>query len=157
VSESAPESVSEQPNDGGMNSGWTPPASQVELNRIISERVSRERAKYADYEDLKSKAAQITEANEKAAQAEASVAEIPAKVAGVLRDHLVSLHGIEKDDADLFLTANDPELLLKQVQRLVGRGSSSTASNFVPREGTSTSAGSDGMREFTRSLFDQPG
>lgn len=152
MSESAPEGTSEQPNDGGNTSGFTPPASQVELNRIISERVSRERAKYADYEDLKSKAAQIAEANEKAAQAEVSVAEIPAKVAGVLRDHLVALHGIEKDDADLFLTANDPELLLKQVQRLVGRGTGN-ATLIVPREGNHTSAAESSEREFTRNLF----
>lgn len=38
---------------------WTPPASQAELDRIISDRVSRERAKYQDYGDLKQKATQF--------------------------------------------------------------------------------------------------
>ncbi|MCL2737203.1 MAG: hypothetical protein FWD75_11385, partial [Propionibacteriaceae bacterium] len=37
-------------------SPWTPPASQQDLDRIIQDRLSRERAKYTDYEELKTKA-----------------------------------------------------------------------------------------------------
>jgi len=37
---------------------WTPPATQEDLDRIITERLNRERAKYADYDELKSKAAE---------------------------------------------------------------------------------------------------
>lgn len=43
--------------DGG--NAWTPPANQEEFNRIISERITRERSKYADYADLKNKASQF--------------------------------------------------------------------------------------------------
>lgn len=46
------------------NGDWTPPASQDELNRIIAARVSREREKFADYEDIKSKAAKFDEVEE---------------------------------------------------------------------------------------------
>jgi hypothetical protein len=56
---------------GGEDSGWTPPATQDDLNRIIKERVDRERAKYADYQDLKSKASkfdQLTEAQKSEVQ-----------------------------------------------------------------------------------------
>jgi hypothetical protein len=49
---------------GGEDSGWTPPATQDDLNRIIKERVDRERAKYADYNDLKSKASKFDELTE---------------------------------------------------------------------------------------------
>lgn len=35
---------------------YTPPASQADLDRIVGERLARERAKYADYDDLKTKA-----------------------------------------------------------------------------------------------------
>lgn len=48
---------------GDGNQTWTPPASQEELNRIISERVNRERSKYADYADLKNKASQFDQLN----------------------------------------------------------------------------------------------
>ena len=37
--------------------GYTPPASQADLDRIISDRLAREREKFADYGDLKKKAA----------------------------------------------------------------------------------------------------
>lgn len=48
--------------DGGKGDGFTAPASQADLDRIIQERVARERAKYADYNDMKAKA----EAHDKA-------------------------------------------------------------------------------------------
>lgn len=45
------------PNDGAT--GFNPITSQDDLNRIIADRVSRERSKFADYEDLKGKASQF--------------------------------------------------------------------------------------------------
>lgn len=39
--------------------------TQSQMDAIISDRLARERGKYADYEDLKSKAAQFDEAQEK--------------------------------------------------------------------------------------------
>ena len=38
--------------------------TQAEMNAIIQERVARERGKYADYDDLKAKAAQYDESQE---------------------------------------------------------------------------------------------
>lgn len=70
---------------GGESGNYTPPASQAELDRIIAERLSRERSKYADYEDLKAKAqrlAEIEEANKTEAQRSAEqLAELQARVA----------------------------------------------------------------------------
>ena len=45
-----------QQNNGG---NYTPPSSQEELDRIIGERLSRERAKYQDYDSLKDKASKF--------------------------------------------------------------------------------------------------
>ena len=88
------------------------------------------------------------------AKAEAEVASVPSKVAAALREHLVELHKIDKDDADLFLTATDPDLLLKQVTRLVGQADArKKTGNVVPREGNNPKAGDDPMREVTRALF----
>jgi hypothetical protein len=44
--------------DGGSGgaSAYTPPASQADLDRIIEDRLARERKRYADYDDLKAKA-----------------------------------------------------------------------------------------------------
>lgn len=87
------------------------------------------------------------------AKAETEVASVPAKVADALRTHLVALHDIDQDDADLFLTANDPELLLKQVTRLIGQNDKRKKNgNYVPREGQSPAA-AGGDLETVRSLF----
>lgn len=132
------------PEGGNTPSGDTPPAgggfqpitTQADLDRIIGQRVERERAKYADYGDVKARAAKADEAealvNEKVKEVEAALAGIPTQVTEALRTHLVSLHKIGDEDASLFLTASDPETLLKQVERL---SSHTPGGNHVPREG----------------------
>lgn len=40
---------------------WTPPASQDDLNRIISERLTRQAAKFSDYDELKQQASELAE------------------------------------------------------------------------------------------------
>lgn len=73
-------------NKGGDSGNYTPPATQADLDKIIAERLARERAKFGDYDELKKKAAEYdkaveaskTEAEkqaEKLAQLEAKVAE----------------------------------------------------------------------------------
>lgn len=49
----APESTTPPADD----TGWKPPASQADLDKIISDRLNRERAKFADYDALVEKAA----------------------------------------------------------------------------------------------------
>ena len=161
-------------NGGQQQDGSTPPepkpftpiTSQDDLNRALKDRLDRERAKFADYNDLKAKAGRLDEieqankseidkANDRVTKAEAEAAKVPSLVAGQLREHLVKLHEIDADDAELFLTASDPELLLKQVDRLLAQGSQrKKTGNVVPREGTSpASSGGDDMRSFTNELF----
>lgn len=89
------------------------------------------------------------------ADLEGEAASVPTKVADALRTHLVELHKIDKDDAELFLTASDPDLLLKQVTRLLDQ-SGKRRKNHVPREGENpTAATTSDMREFTRTLFNR--
>ena len=45
---------------------YKPPATQADLDRIISDRLAREKAKYADYNDLKAKAKEFDQAKEAA-------------------------------------------------------------------------------------------
>jgi hypothetical protein len=104
--------------------------------------------------------AQKTEAEkaaERIAKADAEVAAVPNKVAEALRTHLVDLHKIDTEDAELFLTATEPDLLLKQVSRLLARSDEQTAArkaagNHVPREGNNPKPGSDQMLDFVRSI-----
>lgn len=46
-------------DNGQHGAAYTPPATQEDLNRIIEGRLQRERSKYSDYEELKSKAASL--------------------------------------------------------------------------------------------------
>lgn len=124
---------------------------------------AREQEKRAkDNADAAKRLAEIEDAqkseSEKAAdriaKAEAEAATVPARVADALRGHLVDLHEIDKDDAELFLTATEPELLLKQVTRLIGQSDKrKKQGNHVPREGNTSQPQPDEMREFARNLF----
>lgn len=162
--------MSEAPVEGGNTSGETPTAdefkpitSQDDLNKVISERVARERAKYADYKDVKAKAAeldQIKQANRtEAEKAAAKVAELEAELNNTRRDSLrlkiASAHGItDADDIELFLTGTDEETLAKQAKRLSDREADRNKNgNHVPREGNQSSAGDDPGLETVRSLF----
>lgn len=92
-------------------------------------------------------------ANDRISKAEAEVASVPGKVADALKAHLVTLHGIDDEDAELFLTADEPELLLKQVTRLLGQSDKRQRKNYVPREGENPSAASSDEATFARDLF----
>ncbi|MGW5316728.1 hypothetical protein [Nocardia thailandica] len=111
------------------------------------------------------KESQMTETeklNARLKQAEAEAASVPAKVAEALKQHLVDTSQIDKETADLYLTATDPELLLKQAAGLAGLGAGGGRNkrNRVDAEGRSgagkTTKGGDGtaeLEEFTRQLF----
>lgn len=47
--------------EGGGTATFTPPSTQEDLNRIIEQRLARERSKFADYDELKTKAAKFDE------------------------------------------------------------------------------------------------
>lgn len=72
--------MTENNNDGGGQGGegggtggtggqqqptYTPPQSQADLDRIVEQRLARERQKFADYDDLKGKASKYDELEEK--------------------------------------------------------------------------------------------
>ena len=56
--------MADTPNETNTETSFTPIDSQEALDRIIGERLSRERAKYGDYQELKSKAAKFDELEE---------------------------------------------------------------------------------------------
>lgn len=167
--------MSEATPEGGNTSGETPAAdefkaitTQDDLNKVIADRVNRERAKYADYKDVKAKAAKLDEL-EQANQSEAEkaakrVAELEAELnqtrSESLRLKIAGANGItDADDIELFLTGTDEETLTRQAKRLADRDADRKKNgNRVPNEGTSTSSNSDGNpdeREFVRGLFSE--
>lgn len=90
---------------------------------------------------------------ERVTKAEAEVATVPAKVATALKEHLSALHEFDPEDVELFLTATEPELLLKQVTRLLGQSDKRNRTNHVAREGSNHAASSDDEATFARDFF----
>lgn len=104
-----------------------------------------------DMEDAQKSEAE--KAADRIAKAEAEVASVPAKVADALRAHLTELHQIDADDAELFLTATDPDTLLKQVTRLISQDKRSKKPLHVPKAGASPQPSDSEEGAFVRDLF----
>lgn len=66
-------------DNGGSTGGYTPPATQEDFNKIVEARLQRERAKFADYDDLKTKASEYDKERERAEAAERKAAAYEAK------------------------------------------------------------------------------
>lgn len=125
--------------------------TQADVDRIVRERVQRERGKYADYDELKEKAGAAKSAEERIAALEA---EVKATRHEALKRRVQAAHGISDEDADLFLTGSDEESLTAQAKRLAARESErSTKSNVVPREGANPRPADDPVRQFANDLF----
>lgn len=162
--------MSEAAPEGGNTSGETPAAdefkaitSQDDLNKVIDDRLKRERAKYADYKDLKAKAERLDEfeqANQTEAEKSAQrIADLEAELNNTRRDSLrlkiATEHGItDADDIDLFLTGTDEETLTKQAKRLADRDADRKKNgNRVSREGTNPTSAEGDELQTVRGLF----
>ena len=120
-------STTDASTQGGGNA-WTPPASQEDLDRIVTERLSRERAKFADYADLKSKAAEfdkLTESQKTEAQRQADALKqtetrAAAAEAELARARAALKYKLEDDDLEL-LGSGTPEEIDARAKRLSER------------------------------------
>ena len=124
---------------------------QADVDRIVKERVQRERAKFADYDDLKKAAGEKQTAEERIAKLEQ---EIQASQREALVRRVQAKHGISDDDAELFLTGPDEDSLTAQAARLAAREAErKQTNNVVPTEGTATRPENNGEGAFARNLF----
>lgn len=119
MSEKADENTA---NDAGEQSQAKPfevISSQEELDRIVQERLARERKKFADYEEAKAaqaRLAEIEEANkselEKAqARAEAAEKQLMEKESLLLRSSILAKHAIPEDFQDLVVGDSEESLV----------------------------------------------
>lgn len=165
------------PEGGNTPGGETPAAtefkpitSQDDLNQVIADRLARERAKFADYKDVKAKAAKLDElelANQTEAEKQAKrladlEAELNSTRTNELRLKIASKFGVSTEpgegdspsDAELFLTGSDEETLTNQAKRLAARTAASKKSgNHVSREGHTPSSNPSEEGAFARQLF----
>lgn len=127
----------------GDTSGTTQPATQPEfapitsqddLNKVISQRLERERSKFADYGDLKAKAEQfdqleeakkdeIQKATERAAATEKERDDARAESS---RLRVAIKHGLSEDDAALLDDLRDEESMNRLAERLAKQAGQTT-------------------------------
>ena len=140
----------QQQGDGTEEQEQSTTFTQADVDRIVKERVQRERAKFSDYDDLKTKAGEKATADERLAELEKRYADAEARA---LRANVANAHGISAEDRDLFLTGTDEETLTAQAKRLAERESErKKRSNHVPREGNPPTVTGDDRRDFLRRL-----
>lgn len=148
-------------NAGGKDSKRDPAYENLPDDHPLVKRLEAQKQTIAE---LKPKAKIVDEAAEakktdaeKIAGLQAKLDAQPKAVAESLREHLVALHEIPKERAELFLTGDTPELMLRQVTALLedsGTGGPKRK-NYVNKEGNSNgkpSAGSENAK-FASSLF----
>lgn len=113
----APEGATE-PTETAGTSGFTAPTTQAEFDAMVKDRISRERAKYADYADLKAKAtefdklaeAQKTELQRAQERAEAAEKTALEKDSELLRLSVIAKHSIPTDYQEFLTGATEEEL-----------------------------------------------
>lgn len=148
---------------GGEQQGKT--FTQAELDQILQDRVARERAKYADYEDLKAKAGQAKTLEERLGTVET---ELSTTKADALRARIAGEFGIstkkgpkgEPSDADILLTGTDEATITAQATRIAGvEADRKKNGNVARKEGDTKQTGKDqaGLRDFTQNLFGDAG
>lgn len=125
--------------------------TQADVDRIVKERVTRERAKYSDYDELKSKAEGAKTAEDRITELEKSIESANREA---MRRRVQAAHGISDEDADLFLTGSDEDSLTAQAKRLAAREDERKKNNNVsPREGNNPASSDSEERQFAQSLF----
>lgn len=139
--------------------GFKAPASQEELDRIVQKRIDRERSKFSDYDELKAKAARLSELEEASkselqkAQERAEAAEkaLAAATVTAARAEVAAAKGVPL----ALLSGDTREALEASADALLAfRDETARKGNYAPNEGRTSNIDKGGeLREFTRNLF----
>lgn len=133
-------------------STYTPPATQADLDRIVTERIGRERSKYADYDDLKAKADQFdkleeankTELQKEKDRADKAEAELGTLRAEKARNELAAEVAKAKGVPAHLLSGTTKEQLEAHADSLKSHfapeGKKGAVGPYVPNEGTGSGA-----------------
>lgn len=151
--DSSTAAASDEVSDGSDGNGKT--FTQADLDEVTAKVRREERRKaserFADYDDLKTKAGEKQTVEERLAAMEkrATDAEV-----GRLRSDIAAEHGISKEDRDLFLTGADEDTLTAQAKRLAARESErKKQGNYVPNIGKNPKPSENDERAAVRGLF----
>lgn len=125
--------------------------TQADVDRIVKERVQREKAKYADYDDLKAKAGNATTLEERVAQIERQAQESESRA---LRAEVANAKGLTPNQAKRLIGSTREELEADADELLKDISAQKKQNNVSPREGNNPKPEKNGdEREFVRTLF----
>ena len=145
------ENTNPDANEGSEDPKQPETFTQADVDRIVRERVQRERAKYADYDDLKAKAGDATSLEERVAQIERQAQESEARA---LRAEVANAKGLTPNQAKRLIGATKEELEADADELLKDIGAQKKQNNVSPREGNNPKPEKNGdEREFVRTLF----
>ena len=148
---------SQQGQDGAKE--FTPIQSQDDLNRIVEARLARERAKFADYQELKAAADKLAELEDldkseldkaiaRAEKAEREAAEAAEALAKKDREVLVQRVAAEMKVPAKWLSGSSEEELVASAEEWLADAqgvASGPAPGVVPSAGTGNGSGSAAM------------
>lgn len=124
--------------------------TQADVDRIVRERVKRERDKFADYEDLKARAGSASTLEERVAEIERQARDSEARA---LRAEVANAKGLTPSQAKRLVGSTREELEADADELIADIGAQKKKNNVSPREGNNPAPSDDPMREFTRGLF----
>lgn len=134
----APDEGQEQVNEQEKPAGEQK-FTQADLDRIVSERVARERTKFADYDDLKARASEAKTAEERIADLEKQVTDGALKT---MRRDVALSHSLTAEDAKLLDDVSSEDAMRALAERLAADNAQRRRQNHVPHEGRTPSANS---------------
>jgi hypothetical protein len=125
--------------------------TQADVDRIVKERVQRERTKYADYDDLKTRAEGAKTLEDRVAEIERQAKDSEARA---LRAEVANAKGLTPTQAKRLVGSTREELEADADELVTDIGAQKKRNNVSPREGTNPQGGgTDPLREYTRNLF----
>lgn len=126
--------------------------TQADVDRIVSERVQRERAKFADYDDLKTKAEGAKTLEDRVAEIERQAKESESRA---MRAEVANVKGLTPTQAKRLVGATREELEADADELIADLGAQKKRNNVSPREGNPPQSADDPMRTFTSELFER--
>lgn len=124
--------------------------TQADVDRIVKERVQREKAKYADYDDLKTKAGEKATLEERVADIERQARESEARA---LRAEVANAKGLTASQAKRLVGSSREELEADADELLKDIGTQKKQGNVVAREGSISRPAASDERTMVRELF----
>jgi len=122
--------------------------TQADVDRIVSERIKREREKFADYDDLKTKA-------QVAKTAEERIAALEQEIETSKREALRAKYAADVPERlrPLLTGTTEDELKAQRDLLIEGESERKQKNNVSPREGNHSKPADNDMRSFARQLF----